>query len=103
MFRGTTPTIIFKLKNDDIDLTKIDQIWVTFKTPSAILRKDINDITIDAMEKTISVSLTQEESLGFHNSNCSVQLRFLDAEGNAFASPISKIAVDDILDDGVIQ
>ena len=65
MIIGTTPTFTLKLKKSyDVDLTSVNNIYVTLQQGNILLTKTGTDITIvDA--KTIQVSLTQSESLNF--------------------------------------
>ena len=65
MIIGTTPTFTLKLKKSyDVDLTSVNNIYVTLQQGNILLTKTGTDITIvDA--KTIQVSLTQSESLDF--------------------------------------
>jgi len=53
--------------------------------------------------KTITLNLFQEETLKFNKHDVKVQLRFLLEDGNAYASPIKSITVNDILQNGVIK
>ena len=107
MYRGTTPNIAITI-NGDIDLTAMSQIWVTFKSLSAEKTYDINDLTIDAEHKKVSLALTQEETLEFKTygkseTEVKLQLRFLDNQGIALASSIAEVNLGDILKEGVIE
>jgi hypothetical protein len=54
-------------------------------------------------EKTISVILTQEETLIFSAGDVNVQARILTIDGYAFATPIKKLPINSILKDGVMN
>lgn len=61
MIRGTTPTFTFTIKQD-VDLTSAKNIYVTFSQGgSKLFTKTGEDLSVDG--KTVSVWLTQEESL----------------------------------------
>ena len=63
MYRGTTPTLIFKI-NSSIDLSNIKQVWITFEdADETTFTKD--DVTIDSENKRIILELTQEQTLKF--------------------------------------
>ena len=106
IIRGTTPTLTFNVKNEQMDLTEVAQVWITFKTKSGVklIEKtyDINDVTIDAVEKTITLSLTQEDTLAFGDSNLLVQVRLRMNDDMAFASAIIETTIGHILKEGVI-
>lgn len=102
MFRGTTPTLTYKL-NTDIDLTDIVQIWVTLSDGVNQITKDINDVIIDNVEHTVQVKLSQEDTLLLNGgSKAKTQIRLLDGNDNAYASSIKEVMLNSILKDGVI-
>lgn len=101
MYRGTTPTLVFNI-NTELDLNTIKEVWITFDlSPRLTYTKD--DVEIDDELKTITLNLSQEETLKFNKHDVKVQLRFLLEDGNAYASPIKSITVNDILQNGVIK
>lgn len=101
MIRGTTPTIIFNV-NSEIDLNDMVQVWATFKSKLKEVTKDISEINVDNDKKTVTVRLSQEETLQFHDARVDVQLRFLSRDGKAYASKIKPLKVEDVLKGGVI-
>lgn len=107
MYRGTTPNIVIKI-NSDIDLSTMEQIWVTFKSKSAEKNYDIDKLEINTEEKTIGVTMSQADTLAFQTdlnqaNRVEVQLRLLDNEGIAYASSITSIPLYRILKEGVIS
>ena len=106
IIRGTTPTLTFNVKNEQMDLSNIAEVWITFKTKPGVklIEKtyDINDVTIDAQEKTITLSLSQEDTLAFADSNMLVQVRLRMNDGTAFASAIIETTIGHILKEGQI-
>ena len=101
MYRGTTPTLVFTV-NTELDLNEIEEVWITFDvTPKITYTK--KDVVIDDTDKSITLQLSQEETLKFNKHDVKVQLRFLLSDGKAYASPIKNITVDDILQNGVIS
>lgn len=101
MTRGTTPTLVFTIISDGLDLSTLTQVWVTVKDQSHTIKYDMTRVAID--ENTISVSMSQEETLTFTNAMLEVQIRMLDDGGNAYATPIKKIPLERILEGGVIE
>ena len=107
MIRGTTPTEVFKVTNpsgDSIDLLACKQIWITMVDHKGReFTWDIERLTIDDDEKTISLTLTQEETLALAVGRAQIQLRFLTADDVAFASMPSAIMVYDVRKGGTIE
>ena len=103
MFRGTTPTLYFKIKNVE-DLSTIEDIWVTIKMKDkgqdrTIINKTYKkgEVTIDKDENMISIDLTQQETLLFTAPEVRTQLKVLFDDKKVCASPIFTIYVDSIL------
>lgn len=103
MIRGTTPTHIFKTNADLSDAT---EIYITYEQGTTVVEKTIEDCTIDTVDEksSITVKLTQEETLSFANSGyrADVQIRVKFADGTAMASNILNVPVSKILKDGEI-
>lgn len=103
MYRGTTPTFTFKV-NTDIDLTEIAECWITFKARLGNKTEtfDLSQITVDPVEKTLTVVLTQEETLNFCTGTIDVQIRLRTNDDLAYASNIKEVIMNRILKDGEI-
>ena len=100
MTRGTTPTYIISFK-EEIQFDSVDTWSVTLKQIPYEL--NIDDPVVDLVEKTLSVTLTQEQSLGFRKGNAELQVRGVFADGTAFASNIGCVPVNPILDERVLS
>ena len=101
MIRGTTPKLTFNLP---IDTSTLKNVYVTFadQDKNVLLEKETAECQLS--DKSIAVKLTQEETLEFTGrQSVLVQLRMTDTAGEAFASKIYTVHVDDILKDGVIE
>lgn len=98
MRQGTTPTI--QITINDIDLNEMQNIYVVFEQNGYILKKESSDLEIE--ENTISVSLSQEETLNFKEGTCNIQLRMITKGGVAIASPIKTTKVYRVLNKEVI-
>lgn len=103
MFRGTTPKLIFEV-NKEIKLSDMKEIWLTIKglEQEVTLKLTDSELEVDDVENTITVVLTQEQTLSFKAKEIKLQFRFLDNSDNAYASAIKYITLDDIIKDGVI-
>ena len=106
IIRGTTPTLTFHVKNELLDLNNIAEIWITFKTKPGVKEQEITytseDVTIDATESTITLSLSQEDTLEFADTNLLVQLRVRFTDDLVYASSIMEIDIGHILKEGVL-
>ena len=106
IIRGTTPTLTFNVKNEQMDLAEVAEVWITFKTKPGVALKektyDITDVVIDPTEKTITLSLSQEDTLYFANAQMLVQVRLRMNDDMAFASAIIETSIGQILKEGVI-
>lgn len=102
MYRGTTPTIVFKVKND-IDFDDLKQVWITLKSLSHELTKTIDELVLNKNDHTIEMYLTQEETLEFGTGKVDVQMRLLTNEGHALASKVKNLRMNPILKEGVID
>lgn len=101
MYRGTTPVITFKL-NTDIDLTQISELYITFKSMTTEVSITKNECEIDDINKTISIRLSQEQTLKFEAGVANVQIRLKVGTSRAYATSIKQIDIGRILRDGVI-
>lgn len=106
IIRGTTPTLTFHVKNEQLDLNEIAEIWITFHTKAGVTVKEktytIEDVTINDTEKTIELDLSQEDTLYLSDTNMVVQLRVRFNDDLAYASSIMEIEIGHILKEGVI-
>ena len=102
MRRGTTPTLTITVTG--IDVADLKTIKVTFKQGNIELTKNTEDVSIDVENNSISVPLTQQDTLMFGSGAVNVQIRGLLADGvTAIASGIKSFSMDKILLDGVIE
>lgn len=103
MYRGTTPRITFTL-DTSVDLSTVEEAWVTFKTATTEVTKCLSEgeVGIDASETQMFVELAQEETLSLYSGVASVQIRFRTQSGKAYATEVKQVNVGKILKEGVI-
>lgn len=84
MIRATTPTFTFTIKSDTLDLSEANNIYVTLAQGGRTVTKTGEDIEL-TVPRTVSVFLTQEESLALMEGSMDVQLNwtYADSGGNA--------------------
>lgn len=101
MYRGTTPELTLTLETD-LNLDTLESCWVTIKSATNIKNIGLEDLFVDNENKTITVGLSQEDTLKFGPGEARVQVRMRTASDQAFASSEATIRIDQILKDGVI-
>lgn len=102
MIKGTTPTYILKI-DDEVDFSTFELIEVTIRQRTILVRKTGEEVRMNAEAKTVSVSLTQEETLKFdHQSPALIQIRIKDKNDKVFSHPPIEISVIPCLSGEVI-
>lgn len=101
MYRGTTPTLYLELETE-LDLSNVSEMWVTFKTPTVEITKDLSEVVFDKDLKVITVVLSQEETLKLYSGKADVQVRFKTDSELAYATDIADVEIGRILKEGVI-
>lgn len=102
MYRGTTPTLCLSLVTS-LDLSKVDGVWVTFKSPCAEMTFTGEDVVVNDAERKLYVSMTQNDTLSFGTGKVKVQARLLMEDGKAFATDVEEVPVEAILMEGVLR
>nr|DAM35825.1 MAG TPA: hypothetical protein [Caudoviricetes sp.] len=97
--RGTTPTLKFKLPFG-ANLLKTILITISQKGYS-LINKENADIT--STDDTLTVTLTQDETLTLMPGEIAVQIRAVTTGGKAIASTIMTADVAEILKGGVLE
>lgn len=76
MIRGTTPTDTIRIKNPgDLDLTTVDEVYVTIRQGVYTITKTGEDIEV--AKAAVSYSLTQQESLRFKVGEAEAQINWI--------------------------
>lgn len=104
MKRGTTPTNTFTV---DLDLTQAQVLYITYEQGGrTVIEKTLEDVTITPGSgknpETLSVSLSQTDTLRLKNGAVDIQIRARFPNGEAIASDVMTVPVDVILKEGVI-
>lgn len=107
MFKGTTPTIKWHIKNTNVKFEEFEKVWMTFKDSHnhAITREESEDkheLQLDDKKRTISYELTQEETLALCLGTIEVQIRVLFKSGQAWATKPMTFELERVLKGGVI-
>lgn len=98
MYQGTTPAITLNVKDHDMSGTTA---FVSFKRGADILTKTHPDVTMvydsEEMKTVIVCQLSQEETLNMRQGDAIVQIRFIDENGNAYATDKASLTVKDVI------
>ena len=99
--RGTTP--IIRVKYQTLDVSTIDVVYLTMIQGDLTIKKDLQDATVvhQGNDNYIEWALTQEETISLSASPITMQVR-CRANGKAYASPVTRASVYQILKEGVI-
>lgn len=98
MYRGTTPQFVFKFP---FNVSELSVLYVTFWQGSGRkFDKTLSDSTTQG--DTLTVKLTQEETLSLSPGVVNVQIRAKKPDGTALASNIISLDVKKILKGGEI-
>ena len=97
---GTTPTFVFTLQSNDVDLTQAAHVYVDIKGAQVISKSDA-DLTVT--EKTISVYLTQEETLSLGTGLIKFQANWTYTGGQRGGSAIGEYIFSDNLRREVLE
>ena len=98
MYRGSTPTNTFTSK---LDLSTADVVYITYTQDNVVIvEKNKSDCTFG--EGTVSVTLSQQDTLKFSVRAVEIQIRARFADSRAVVSNIIQTTADRVLKDGVI-
>ena len=101
MYRGTTPTITYHV---DVDTAALDMARTYITIVSGGVELEFTGARITAEDGTLSVLLTQEETLRLQGGKAArMQIRSVLRDGKtAIASNVMQVNCADILKDGEI-
>ena len=103
IIRGTTPTITINVRSD-IDLSQVADIWVyIYQQNEIVIDKQLADVQIDAENKKITVSLSQEDTLSLSAGvGALLQIRLLLSGGIALATLAANVMIGEVYKGGII-
>lgn len=105
ILRGTTPTITANVRSN-IDLSDITHVWVyIYQQGNIVIDKEVIDseVDIDATNKTIKVTLSQEDTLSLKaDTGALFQIRLLLSSGLALATPAVNVTIREVYKGGII-
>lgn len=84
IIQGTTPVI--ECNSDDIDFSKIANIWVSFTSGDHCIHFSLANGDVDTSDDMIRVSLSQEQTLSMNRWYYLLTIRVLYENGTAVVS-----------------
>ena len=101
--RGTTPSIVITVKTE-LDLHQIAEVWIYVSQQNKVkVDKQLTDVTFDYAENTMTIKLSQEDTLALKEGEALFQIRVLMMDGTALATLASKVDVKPVYKGGVIS
>lgn len=102
MYRGTTPTHTFTLP-DEISPSSIKELRISYAQGcKEIFSRNVSTCSFDG--QTITIKLTQEETLSFRaNIDVQIQLRLLLTDGTALVSEMITRPLNICLNEEVLE
>lgn len=99
--RGTTPTITLNING--LSALTPRELWFSFKSKERVITYQFSSPQITWDGDTVSIALTQEDTLNFYAGLLQIQVRILANTGMAYVTPVLRLNVDDVIQDGVIE
>jgi hypothetical protein len=100
MVQATTPTFILTLP-DTVDLSQAANIYFSLRQKNVNIEKSNDDLTVDG--QTVSVYLSQEETLQLVSGAAQIQLNWTYANGSRACSNIVSVQVTENLLKEVVE
>lgn len=103
LIRGTTPTIIITVQTE-IDLHEVTEVWIYISQQNKVrVDKQLQDTTFDYEKRTMTVTLSQDDTLALKEGEALFQIRLLLQNGTALATLASKVDVKPVYKPGIIS
>lgn len=97
ILQGTTPSLTITINPEDVQLSDIVDVELTFGQGSNVLYKGINDVDINSEENVLSYHFTEEETLGMNTSlSMYWQLRLKTNTGDIFGTRKQAITIEEL-------
>ena len=100
MVQATTPTFILTLP-DTVDLSQAANIYFSLRQKNVLIEKAGDDLTVDG--QTVSVYLSQAETLQLVSGAAQIQLNWTYANGSRACSNIVSVQVTENLLKEVVE
>ena len=103
LIRGTTPTIEMIVKNEDINLRDITQVWIYISQSKKVkVDKLYDNVEFDYDHRIMRVKLSQADTLELKAGEALIQVRVLLEDGTALATIASDVEIAEVYKEGEI-
>lgn len=100
--RGTTPSIEITVQTE-IDLHQTAEVWIYISQQNKVkVDKQLEDVTFDYEHRKMTITLSQDDTLGLKSGDAIFQIRLLLLDGTALATNESKVVIKEVYKGGVI-
>lgn len=102
MYQGTTPALVLRVKNKDLTEATV---FASIKDGNHIITKTGEDLIIakDSDDTLVTVTLTQSETMKLDKGVAEMQIRYITADGNAYATTKARVTVNDVIYKSIIE
>ena len=102
MYRGTTPTVILNIKNEELDMSLISLCHVTLKSEGGLTKEIFDNITIDKENRRLYFTMSQEDTMDFCVGKIKIQARVKLSNDMVISSNIIITDMKELLEGAVI-
>lgn len=103
IIQGTTPTLVITV-NEDLDFSMITEAWIYIAQQNKVkIDKTYTDVTFNQAAKTLSVLLSQEDTLNVKDGEAIFQMRLLLSDGTALGVKGKRIDIVKTYKGGIIK
>ena len=102
IYRGSTPTIILRFDDEDLDFNDITACRIVMANDDNRNKKKFDNPTIDTEHETVSLELSQQDTLSFDYGNLNLQAKIKLNNERVILSDIAVLLVKKTLDEDII-
>lgn len=99
MYRGTTPTVILNIKNEDFDMSLISECHITLKSEGGFTKEIFDNITVDTDHRRLFFTMSEEDTLKFCVGKINIQVRIKLNNNAIISSNIVATNMNELLED----
>lgn len=103
ILQGTTPTLTITVNADELLLSDVTEIELTFQSGTTVTQKAMTDLTIDTEANTMAYTFTEAETLALSSTAMLIwQARFKLQSGAIVGTVKKSIKVIDLISEEVM-
>lgn len=99
MYRGTTPTLILNVKNDEFDMSLVSEVHITLKSENGTVKEIFENIIVDKDNSRFMFTMSEEDTMKFYVGKIFVQVRVKLNNDTIVASDIVVTDMRELLED----